>query len=72
MEMNNRYTVVNCEVLNLRNKPSLASDIIDKIPEGTEVYIDEKYLNKYFYKVNYNFILDFCSMIKLFIMSSYK
>ena len=48
MEMNNRYSVVNCEVLNLRNQPSLASDIIDKIPEGTEVYIDEKYFNKYF------------------------
>ena len=49
MEMNNRYTVINCEVLNLRNQPSLASEIIDKIPEGTEVYIDEKYIHKYFY-----------------------
>ena len=65
MEMNNGYTVVNCEILNLRNQPSLTSDIIDKIPEGTEVYIDEKYLNKYFYKVNYNNKLGYC--VKTFI-----
>lgn len=65
MEMNNRYTIVNCEVLNLRNQPSLASDIIDKIPEGAEVYIDEKYSNKYFYKVKYQNKLGYC--VKIFI-----
>ena len=65
MEMSNRYIIVNCNVLNLRNQPSLASEIIDKIPEGTEVYIDEKYFNKYFYKVNYNNKLGYC--VKTFI-----
>lgn len=65
MEMNNGYITVNCDFLNLRSQPSLASEIVDKIPEGSEVFIDEKYLNKYFYKVNYNNKLGYC--VKTFI-----
>lgn len=65
MEMNSKYTVVNCDFVNLRNQPSLVSEIIDKIPYGSEVSIDEEYFNKYFYKVDYNNKSGYC--VKTFI-----
>lgn len=65
MEINNKYVVVDCDFLRLRNQPSLVSEIIDEIPVGSNVFVDEKYSNKYFYKVKYQNKLGYC--VKIFI-----
>lgn len=59
------YYVYKCDFLRLRAKPSLEADILDKIPSGTKIFVDEKYVNKVFYKVKYNSKTGYC--VKTFI-----
>ena len=43
--------VTNCELLNVRAKPSVKSDVIRTIKKDTEVEIDEAKSSRDFYKV---------------------
>lgn len=63
--MENEYTVYKCDFLRLRAKPSLEAEVLDEIPSNTKVFVDEKYSNKFFYKVKYNGKTGYC--VKTFI-----
>lgn len=43
--------VTDCDLLNVRNKPSVKSNVICTIKSGTEVEIDETKSSRDFYKV---------------------
>ena len=54
--------VANCTKLNVRTKPNANADVIVVIDEGTEVEVDDTFVNSEFYKVSIdaNFVSGYC------------
>lgn len=54
--------VANCKKLNVRTEPNTNADVIVVIDEGTEVEVDDTFVNSEFYKVSIdaNFVSGYC------------
>ena len=54
--------VANCKKLNVRTEPNANADVIVVINEGTEVEVDDTFVNTDFYKVSIdaNFVSGYC------------